>query len=191
VRKASVSRARQFRDRIASEGRTSGELISTLASPLLDRFRRGQHVPRRDVLANVADAWRRKMQPLSRLAVQIDLDVRRKSLCIYELRLASSEFRDPAWESNELGEVIMLVGPVSRPFHCSFTSHTIAHVGAHALARRFQRGVDGSEAAAAKSDCRASRSRVIRVAFAQCGGAWAWCSRTSNCSRIAPRSPTS
>jgi hypothetical protein len=142
-----TGRARQLRDAIAGEDRATGELTRALSERLLSRYRRGNHVPRRDVLCGVADEWRRTLPPRSRLAIEVDLNARRKSLAIKEMRVTTSRYQPETWATAEKGLIVGLTMLEVWPLHCHFDVFSLAHVGLHGLARRLQRGVDGSEAA--------------------------------------------
>jgi hypothetical protein len=137
-----VGLARVFRDRIAAEDRATGETISRLDRSIRDRVDRGNPIPRRDVLAGAARDWRTHLPPLSRLAVEITLAKRGKSLTIRELRLSSSEYLDATWNEAERGLAVIMVGLDAAPLRYEFTKHTLCHIGAHAMARRMERGRD-------------------------------------------------
>jgi hypothetical protein len=139
--------ARVFRDRIAAEDRASGEAVSRLDRSIRDRFERGNAVPRRDVLAGAARDWRTHLPPLSRLAVEITLAKRGKALTINEMRLSSSEYLDATWTEAERGLAVITVRLDAGPLRYEFTKRTLAHIGAHALGRRMERGRDTSDAA--------------------------------------------
>ena len=139
--------ARVFRDRFAAEDRASGETVSRLDARIRTRVKGGNPIPRRDTLTGAARGWRERLPPLSRLALEIDLQQRGKALTIREMRLSSSEYRDAAWTEAERGLVVMMIGLACGPFRYEFTKHTLCHVSHHALARRMERGSDTSDAA--------------------------------------------
>jgi hypothetical protein len=140
-----IGRGRVLRDKIGDEDEPTGRLINSLATRLTDRIKdRRNPIPRPDVLRGVADAWRRNLPPRSRLDLSIELQ--KKSLRIHEVRLSSSVYRSAAWAEHERGVVIMAITLEAAPFHYRFATATIAHVSAHAIARRLQRGRGGSEA---------------------------------------------
>jgi hypothetical protein len=136
--------ARRLRDAVAAEDRVVGELTGELT----DRIRaRKKPIPRRETLTGVADEWRRRMPPRGQLAIEIDLNARRKSLRIREMRATTSVYRPEEWDVAEKGMIVGLTLLEVWPLHSKFDLYTLAHVGLHAIGRRFQRGVDTSEAA--------------------------------------------
>lgn len=139
-----AGQARMFRDAIATEDKATGEMNRTLT----DRIRaRRKAIPRRETLTGVADEWQRNMPPRSRLAIEIDLNARKKSLIIRELRVTTSVYRPDEWDIAERGLIVGLTLLEVWPFHHKFDLYTLAHLSMHALGRRLQRGQDGSEEA--------------------------------------------
>jgi hypothetical protein len=173
---------RALRDVIFAEDQTAGPLITALSGRLKARFNRNA-IPRPDMLAGVEQAWREHLPPRSRLALAIDLNLHRKSLTISEMRLTASTYLPEAWDAAELGLIVNMLGLEARRLLYRFDVHTLAHVGAHALARRFQRGLDDSEtevlqdlralgeAAHALADGEEGSDFVVPCA----GGAWRGC----------------
>ena len=134
-----------FRDRIAAEDRATGETVTRLDARIRTRVKGGNPIPRRDTLTGATRGWRERLPPLSRLALEIDLQQRGKALTIREMRLSSSEYRDAAWTEAERGLVVMMIGLACGPFRYEFTKHTLCHVSHLALARRIERGSDTSD----------------------------------------------
>ena len=144
-----IGLARLLRDRIAAEDRPSGEGMGRLTEDVRSRIRRGNPVPRAVALSGLAHGWRHKLPPLSRLGLEIDLNARRKTIVIRESRLTSSGYRDQGWDEDatEIGLIINLIQVRVGPSDYEFRFFTLSHISLHALARRFQRGLDVGEAA--------------------------------------------
>jgi hypothetical protein len=138
-------RARQLRDRIAQEAEPARTLVAELSDRIIARIKRHHRIPRADTLSRVADAWCRQMPQHSRLALQVDLNRRGKTLRINEMRLSASEYQDVSWETNEKGVIVLVVGLEAGPYRYMLATTTLAHVSLHAIARRLQRGLDGSQ----------------------------------------------
>jgi hypothetical protein len=137
--------ARMFRDRIAAEDRPGGEGMGRLTAEVRARIRRGNPIPRADALAGLAHGWRNRLPPLSRLDLEIDLNPRRKTIAIRELRLTSSAYRDTGWDetASEIGLIVALIELRIGPADYRFQWFTVAHLSLHAIARRLQRAHHG------------------------------------------------
>jgi hypothetical protein len=142
-----VGRARQLRDAIGVEDKPAGEMMAAMLERLKARIARGNKIPRVDTLVGIAREWQRNIPVRGRLAIEVNLDKRKKSLRIREMRLTTGEYQPPAWDVAERGLIIELVTLEAQPFRCVLGIHNLAHLGLHAIARRFQRGLDDSEAA--------------------------------------------
>jgi hypothetical protein len=140
-----VGKARLLRDAIAAEDKATGELITALAARLTSRIRRGNPIPRADMLSGIAHEWRQRVPSRSRLALEISLG--RKSLAIREMRVTASEYRPEEWNTTERGLTVFMIGLETGPFRYMFAIHTLAHASLHAIGRRSQRGLDATEAA--------------------------------------------
>jgi hypothetical protein len=139
-----MGRARLFRDTIVAEDRASGEAVTAIVTPLRARAERGNAIPRRDALVGAANAWR-CMPPRSRLALEVDLQQRRKVLSIREMRLSSSGYLDREWNEAERGLAIILIALDCRPRKIEFSKPVLVHASLHALGRRMERGGDTSD----------------------------------------------
>jgi hypothetical protein len=148
-----VGLARQFRDRVSIEDIPAGGLVTELAGRAMARFKRNS-IPRLDMITGIASEWRDRMPQFSRLRLQADLDRRRKSLRIFELRLTCSEYQDPSWDHSERGVILYLFGLEIAPFLYNFSSSTTGIVSMHALARRMERSADTDDESV-KNDLRA------------------------------------
>jgi hypothetical protein len=141
-------RARQFRDRISVGDEPARKLVVELSRRITARIKLRHHViPRADTLIGVADAWRRQMPQHARLALQVDLNARRKTLRIEEMRLSASQYQDQSWGSSEVGVMVLMVRLETGPRLYTLATTTLCHVSLHGLARRLQRGLDGTDAA--------------------------------------------
>ena len=138
--------ARQLRDAVAAEDGPAGKLMTTLAKRVTTRIRSGNVIPRADTLTGIAHEWRQRMPPRSRLALEIDLDARRKSLRICEMRATASSYRGDGWETVERGLIVLMIQLEAGPHHYTFGSYKLSHISLHAIGRRIQRGLDASEA---------------------------------------------
>jgi hypothetical protein len=56
-----VGKARLLRDAIAAEDKATGELITALAARPTSRIRRGNPIPRADMLSGIAHEWRQRV----------------------------------------------------------------------------------------------------------------------------------
>lgn len=138
--------ARQFRDRIAQEDDPARLMLAGLVRPITERIKQRRLLtPRSEVLAGVADQWRRKFPQRGRLDLCIAVDLRRKTLLIDETRLTASAYRDRLWDRSEIGLILLAVRLDVGPRRYEIGTKTLAHVSLHALARRFQRGSDVGE----------------------------------------------
>jgi len=117
-----------------------------LAGRIVAGLKRGRPIPRVSTLVGIADQWRRHLPARARLALEIDLDRRRKSLRIREMRVTASVYRAAGWDTMEQGLIVDLFKLEAGKSHYRFAVHVLAHVSSHALARRFQRGLGGDEA---------------------------------------------
>lgn len=142
-----LGQARALRTAIAAEDQAVGEMVTQLDGTIRDRVQRGNPIPRRDVLAGVARDWQRRLPQRGRLALEIDLAKRGKSLSVREMRLSSSEYLDSTWRETERGLALLVIGLDCAPLRYEFVKHTLCHVSLHALARRLERGADVTEGA--------------------------------------------
>ena len=77
--------------------------VSSLAWRVADRIRRGNPIPCVATLVGVASEWQRNIPQCGRLLLEVDLNRRRKSLCIRELRLSASMYYAEEWGTIERG----------------------------------------------------------------------------------------
>lgn len=135
--------ARAFRDGIMRDDLAATATIDTISAPLLRRFRRCP-VPRADIIAGAAQAWRARMPAAGRLDLAIEAT--RKRLRIGELRVGAADCRI-AMHEDEVGIILVAISFVAEPFRLDLTMPTVAYVSLQALARWFQHALDASTAA--------------------------------------------
>lgn len=138
-----VGLARQLRRRVVDEERRFVDEVERLVAPLRPRGR-FTPVARQVVLEMLGLAWRRR-SPLGRLRLVVNYA--RPRLDIVDLRLADA--RVYGWSGDDepaLAVVLHHVG-IAPPAPTRESVTMIAALGLHALARRFQRGADRSDAA--------------------------------------------
>ena len=135
-----VGLARAFRGRIETADAIAIRLVQQTSRQLIERTRR-HPVPRADMLAGVARAWRVNVPALGRASQQIRLE--RKSLSITEVRVCPQHYRQADWEADarEPGVSVVQITLAIAPHETlALGLHTLCAASLHALARRYQRG---------------------------------------------------
>jgi hypothetical protein len=140
-----LGQARAFRDRLKAVSTECSRLIDEIAMPLVRRSRR-HPIPRREQLIDVARKWS-CMPVLGLLDSASDLDLRKRMLRISQLRACPSDFRAANWTVGEAGVSVLGLKLDAEPHCFSFIMPSLITVSMHALARRFQRACDTTDAA--------------------------------------------
>ena len=142
----SLGRARELMLRIAAAAEVAADAMDAVVAPLLARARR-HPVPRTAALIGAARAWRTQVPTTGR--VSLDVSLGKRALRIEEVRFTVARYRAEGWADTEAGisiaRVVLVVGEWCE---FEFRSTAIANFSLHALARRIERGWDGSDAAA-------------------------------------------
>lgn len=114
--------------------------------PLYDQLKRRGTV-RQETVTDALRAWCRLVPAQGRLSLRTEQ--RGRHAQIEEVRLLTSKFRNGAWSDGawEPGLTLVAIGVLIAPRDCRFIERSLAGVSLHALARRFERGRDGSDAA--------------------------------------------
>jgi hypothetical protein len=137
---AFLGQARALRASIREEDTAATVTIERFMRPLYARAQR-HPVPREGDLAGVARAWRETLPAGGRLALNIE--AKRKTIAIDELRISSIDFRFANWSSPDFEPglaLILLRLRVSPKTGFELETPILAGVSLHALARRYQRG---------------------------------------------------
>ena len=142
---AFLGQARAFRDRLKATSATCSRLIDAIAEPAVRRAKR-HPIPRREVLVDVARRWS-CMPSLGLLDSSTDLDLRKRTLRICQLRVCPSDFRSAAWSVDEAGLSVLGLQLDIGPHRLNFAMPSLVTVSLHALARRYQRGLAVDDAA--------------------------------------------
>jgi hypothetical protein len=87
------------------------------------------------------------MPGLGLLDSSTDLDLRKRTLRICQLRVCPSDFRAAAWNVDEAGLSVLGLQLDIGPHRFNFAMPSLVTVSLHALARRYQRGLDISDEA--------------------------------------------
>jgi hypothetical protein len=138
--------ARAFRSAIAAEHRHAVTAAERIAIPLAGRVRLRQ-APSPGAFAKVAATWRDQIGSAGRLDLKITATTKR--LSIEETRAGPSEFRFLTWPEGdtETALVIAKTTLLASFERFRFDQVPVATLPLHALARRYQRGWDNSDAA--------------------------------------------
>jgi hypothetical protein len=175
-----VGRARVFCDRALSTNEPTLEAIKRIYGILAARARRSP-IPRKELLVEAATAWRREIPDFGKLDRQIE--IKRNSLRLVEVRIGGGAVRYPGWVRAEKGIGILLIQLRCAPGQCEMKSEIIGLVGLHALGRWMQRSVDETENALLRdlSALASQREQLLKhgdrlddqsfVCYAS-GGAW-------------------
>jgi hypothetical protein len=141
-----VGLARQFRSAVVAQHPRAVAAMDRIVLPLRGRHYSKQ-VPSPTAFAKVAQAWREQVPSAGRLSLATTYDVRR--LAIIEVRAIPTDFGFNEWAegATESCLIVIVSALIISAGHFSFTSALAASVSLHALARRFQRGRDNSDAA--------------------------------------------
>jgi hypothetical protein len=139
-----IGQARVFRDRLKATSTACSRLIDEIAMPLVRRAKR-HPIPRREALVDVARKWA-CMPALGLLDSASDLDLRKRTLRISQLRACPSDFRAASWNVDEPGLSVLGLQLDIAPHRFDFAMPSLVTVSLHAL-RRFQRGIDVTDAA--------------------------------------------
>jgi hypothetical protein len=140
-----VGMARSMRNNIDAIDATATAAMGEVSRRLQARCRRRQHLTP-SVAVETVKAWRTHVPETGRLAIESHIGHR--SLFIRELRLSRCRTRNLGWTDAawEPGIGIMLIACSVQIFSWQFNYFHLAVVSLHALARRFQRGIDNSDA---------------------------------------------
>jgi hypothetical protein len=139
-----LGRARAWRNELKAEDETAANRCIGIAESIRARLARGS-VPKREALNEAARAWRDDVPSFGRLKLEIEAANRR--LVIRELRMGAAHHAEGGWISPEEAIVIFVVGFYIGRQGFKFFQELIAAVSLHALARRFERGIDNTDAA--------------------------------------------
>ena len=140
-----LGQARSMRDRLKAVNVECSRAIDHIAAPLVARSKRSP-IPRREQLTDVAREWA-CMPAFGLLDTKIELVLGKRSLHIRQLRAGASDFRATGWKMDEAGvSVIGLMLDIAA-HRFSFVMPSLVSVSLHALARRYQRGLEVNDAA--------------------------------------------
>ena len=148
-----IGRARAFRSAAVARHAEAVAATDRLAMPLQARFRLRQ-APGPGAYARVARAWPEQVPAAGRLDIAISATPAR--LAIVEIRTAPGTFRFDGWGAAAI-ETVLVVGRMTlraSPGRFVFDPALVAAVPLRALARRYQRGFDNTDAAI-RADLRA------------------------------------
>lgn len=137
-----VGRARVFRDRVLATNEPTLDAIKRIYGILAVRARRSP-IPRKELLREATTAWKRNIPDFGRLDRQID--TKRNSLKLVEIRLGGGHVQYPGWLGAEKGIGIVVIDLRCEPGRCELKSKIICLVGLHALGRWMQRSRDQTE----------------------------------------------
>jgi len=171
-----IGRARDLRRRLNEADARIETAVNRVMTPLLRRLDRRPAL-RPAMLIDAERHWRGIVPAFGRLEMEVDGNNLR-SPCFVELRVVCGESRYADWSDNGLEPGVLVawysVEVAERAFESRLVS--LASVSLHALARRYQRGQDTTEAAifadlaALARDFRAVTSPRFTVAVP--GGVW-------------------
>jgi hypothetical protein len=139
-----VGLARDLRNRILKSSARTDAIAEALISPL--RRKPGfTPMPRHRLLASIPRKWR-QMADLGRLNLIAEFE--RGVLRISELRVVADgvTISDEGWAEDEPGLAVALYDLIISPPRFSERMRPIAVLGLHALARRYQRSLDRTDA---------------------------------------------
>jgi hypothetical protein len=140
--------ARAFRRSLEAEDSLAAATIETICGSVCARYRRGDRVGRLLNLQNALREWREAVPTRGRIALETRLNEHTKRLQITELRARPAVFTRSEWSGEmEPSILVVVVGMSARPKRFSATHATLAAISLHALARRYQRARDTSDAA--------------------------------------------
>jgi hypothetical protein len=134
-----LGQARALRDRLKATSAMCSRLIDAISLPAVKRAKR-HPIPRREQLTDIARRWS-CMPALGLLDSSTDLDLRKRTLRICQLRVCPSDFRSAAWHVDEPGLSVLGLQLDIGPHRCNFAMPSLVTVSLHALARRYQRGL--------------------------------------------------
>jgi hypothetical protein len=141
-----IGLARRFHTAIAAPARAAVAAAERIATPLAGRVHHRQ-VPSPGAFARVAATWRNQIGSVGRLDLKTHATTKR--LSIEEIRAGPSEFRFLSWPEGdaETALVIAKTTLLASFERFRFDQVPVATLPLHALARRYQRGWDNSDAA--------------------------------------------
>jgi hypothetical protein len=141
-----IGKARAFRMAVAAEHPRAIATIDRIGQPLRAQVRLRQ-TPTASGLARAAAAWRSQVPAAGRLDLVIKQAASR--LAITETRVGPAEFRFDFWSEGVAETAILITRTTLAVSGGQFKFDTIllASVSLHALARRYQRAFDNSDAA--------------------------------------------
>jgi hypothetical protein len=142
---AFLGQGRAFRDRLKVTSTACSHLIDEITMPAVKRAKR-HPIPRREQLVGVARLWA-CMPGRGLLDSSTDLDLRKRTLRISQLRVCPSAFRAAAWNVDEPGLSVLGLQLDIAPHRFEFAMPSLVTVSLHALGRRYQRAVDVSDTA--------------------------------------------
>jgi hypothetical protein len=152
-----------------------------LTAPILDRLRRFPHRSLRpEMLAAFVQGWR--FMAARDFRLDLTAKLARHAASLTEIRLVAGEMKrpdNPDWEGVEHDIAATRITASIDGCRIRMTGETLCSFSLHALARRFQRGADGSEAAvlfdcltAAQIDPATLLAGGYRVVTDASGGGW-------------------
>jgi hypothetical protein len=138
-----VGRARVLLRRLEAAEPEYVATMATIMLPLRDRHRRHAKLAAGDTMA-AEKAWREKLPAFGRIAIETKSS--RVNLHVRELRAFARTENFQGWTGSvEPAVALLLIGIELRRHRLQATKSTVATVGIHALARRFQRGFDTTD----------------------------------------------
>jgi hypothetical protein len=142
-----VGQARLFCSRIDAAAKAANAAAREIATEAHSIARR-RPTWRPEHLAGFERQWRHKM-PYEGL-VSLEIERNKRTLTIAELRLARASYEDVRWSQSSREDSVVLARRTFRFITPAGLDHqriAIASFGIHAIARRYQRGLDNTDAA--------------------------------------------
>jgi hypothetical protein len=142
-----VGRARDLRRRLGIADAQVNAGLTQALQPLRRRLERRATL-RGDLLADAERHWRETVPSFGRLVMVANRQDRRSPIIFCELRAMAGKFRFTSWPAGYEPGLILVLTLVELQFKALLTRQlNVAAVSLHALARRYQRGSDTTEAA--------------------------------------------
>ena len=142
-----IGRARAFWSDLDASDTEFKAAINAILRPLHHRWNQRRSL-RAEHLADCRRQWE-QLPPFGRLGLKVEANPAKRQLSIAELRLACGDMKFMRWAGgpNELSIAAELVTLIASKKRFSMHAEVLAIVSFHALARRIQRGADGSHEA--------------------------------------------
>lgn len=136
-------RARTFLTRLEAVEPSYVAALGTITLPLRDKHRRRAKLAAGDTTA-AERAWLEQLPPFGRIATETRSS--RVNLYVRELRLFARTENFDTWSGTvEPTIAILLIGVDQRRKRLEASKATLALIGLHAMARRYQRGFDTTD----------------------------------------------